>query len=330
MYSAPSGRFQKHVDTPRGATQFGSLVVCLPVAHQGGQLLISHKKHTSTFDWSDDNPNSIQWTAFYSDCEHEVLPVPSGHRVTLTYNLYVCERIGSILQRYPSADPSLFPLYGKLRDILEQPGFLLDGGMIGFACTHTYAHTSRGTEKLMPYSLKGLDSVIFSVFSFLSSDFDIRTTVRPLLGTEMWDEYGEDLDEDVDSDGEEKGKGPVDRVGPKFERIKMIDGLFEGDSPREMIGGHFPFDEFRNVLWLNEAHHEGWEIQLVNLKYGNEASLAWSYSHAVILVDVPPFLERVEVSQRDVVEVGGSRDAEKAVFPDWHAGKRGKSDGKGR
>lgn len=101
VYSAPSGRFQKHVDTPRGATQFGSLVVCLPVAHQGGQLLISHKKHTSTFDWSDDNPNSIQWTAFYSDCEHEVLPVPSGHRVTLTYNLYVCERIGSILQRYP-------------------------------------------------------------------------------------------------------------------------------------------------------------------------------------------------------------------------------------
>lgn len=62
----------------------------------------------------------------------------------------------------------------------------------------------------------------------------------------------------------------------------------------------------------------------MNLKYGNEASLAWSYSHAVILVDVPPFLERVTVKERDVVEVSGSRDVGEAVFPDWHAGERGK------
>jgi hypothetical protein len=34
IYSGPSGRFRKHVDTPRGATQFGSLVVCLPYPHQ--------------------------------------------------------------------------------------------------------------------------------------------------------------------------------------------------------------------------------------------------------------------------------------------------------
>ena len=34
-YSAPSGRFKPHVDTPRGPAHFGSLVVCLPVIHQG-------------------------------------------------------------------------------------------------------------------------------------------------------------------------------------------------------------------------------------------------------------------------------------------------------
>ncbi|KAL8788905.1 MAG: hypothetical protein Q9213_001428 [Squamulea squamosa] len=36
IYSAPSGKFLTHVDTPRGLTQFGSLVVCLPCAHEGG------------------------------------------------------------------------------------------------------------------------------------------------------------------------------------------------------------------------------------------------------------------------------------------------------
>ena len=29
--------------------------------------------------------NLIKWAAFYSDVEHEILPVTEGHRVTLTY-----------------------------------------------------------------------------------------------------------------------------------------------------------------------------------------------------------------------------------------------------
>jgi len=32
----------------------------------------------------------------------------------------------------------------------------------------------------------------------------------------------------------------------------------------------------------------------VNIKYGNEAEMAWSYSHAVILIDVPKRGEREE------------------------------------
>lgn len=42
IYSGPSGKFKAHVDTPRGATQFGSLVVCLPHSHQGGSLRVAH------------------------------------------------------------------------------------------------------------------------------------------------------------------------------------------------------------------------------------------------------------------------------------------------
>ena len=41
VYSAPSGKFKAHVDTPRSEKQFGSLVVCLPVAHEGLLLLSS-------------------------------------------------------------------------------------------------------------------------------------------------------------------------------------------------------------------------------------------------------------------------------------------------
>lgn len=38
IYSSPSGLCHAHFDTPRGPLQFGSLVVCLPCAHEGDFL----------------------------------------------------------------------------------------------------------------------------------------------------------------------------------------------------------------------------------------------------------------------------------------------------
>ena len=93
----------------------------------GGQLRVSHNGHSTFFDWSNTNSTSIQWAAFYSDCEHEVLPVQTGHRITLTYNLYITENVGSVLRLYPTADPSFSPLYESAQRIVEQPGFMKDG-----------------------------------------------------------------------------------------------------------------------------------------------------------------------------------------------------------
>lgn len=65
----------------------GSLVVCLPVAHKGGQLAVRHQDRQVEFNWASQHPDTIQWAAFFSDCEHEVLPITEGYRVMLTYNL---------------------------------------------------------------------------------------------------------------------------------------------------------------------------------------------------------------------------------------------------
>lgn len=68
----------------------------------GGQLAVRYGRKNVRFDWSrqrnkgkapvpeDGVPPSykVKRAAFYSYCQHEVLPVTSGHRVTLTYNLY--------------------------------------------------------------------------------------------------------------------------------------------------------------------------------------------------------------------------------------------------
>lgn len=83
------------------------------------------------WDWSskeaDEDCKAIHWAAFYSDCEHEVLEVQKGHRITLTYNLYIHERIGAVLSRNPTADPQSYPLFLQAAEMLANPKFLREG-----------------------------------------------------------------------------------------------------------------------------------------------------------------------------------------------------------
>src|SRR4051794_40804508 len=93
-YPGPGSFFKPHVDTPRGDDMFGSLVVVLPTKHEGGTLIFRHGEKEWTFDSakavepSDSTSLKAGFAIFYSDVEHEVTPVVSGYRVTLTYNLY--------------------------------------------------------------------------------------------------------------------------------------------------------------------------------------------------------------------------------------------------
>ena len=81
------------------------------------------------FDWSTGSvqPGHIHWAAFYSDCEHEVMEVESGHRITLTYNLYH----KSVLTSSPSVplpvNVKQTPFYGVMQKLLQMPEFLGEG-----------------------------------------------------------------------------------------------------------------------------------------------------------------------------------------------------------
>lgn len=113
----PGDFFKEHVDTPRSTDMFGTLLVCLPTDHKGGDLrltgnvttvhdyelsdrgsmcsfddddeekpcVVEQERETYNFKSSKDN---ITWVAFFSDVTHEVLPVTEGYRVTVSYNLY--------------------------------------------------------------------------------------------------------------------------------------------------------------------------------------------------------------------------------------------------
>ena len=108
-------------------------MVSLPSAHEGGQLTVSNTgaaDQSVVFDWSttdDTAPAEIKWAAFYSDCEHEVHEVISGHRVTLTYNLFLTRGAGHLAGASAALDSTQLPLYEGLQAALENPGFLRRG-----------------------------------------------------------------------------------------------------------------------------------------------------------------------------------------------------------
>ena len=88
--------FLPHQDSEKQDAMVATLVVCLPSVHTGGELVVDDGGTERTFRGSRDE---VVLVAFYSNRRHEVKPVRSGHRVTLTFNLMLTE------PPTPSCDP---------------------------------------------------------------------------------------------------------------------------------------------------------------------------------------------------------------------------------
>ncbi len=80
----PGQFFAAHQDSEKDDRMVGSLVVLLPSRCTGGELVVSHRGEKVTYRGS---TSALTFLAFYSDTRHEVLPVETGYRVALTYNL---------------------------------------------------------------------------------------------------------------------------------------------------------------------------------------------------------------------------------------------------
>lgn len=171
---ATGGHFKSHVDTPHSGEMFGSLVVSLPSQFAGGTLVTRHQGRQVMFDWS--SSPSAQWAAFFGDVEHEVLPVTSGYRVTLTYRLYHTSPSGPA-----SFDVSNDLLHGELVAALQTPDFMRRGGTLGCFCQHKYANTSTRLDEFSPH-LKGEDAVIYEAAKSLG----LSIALKPILSKKFW------------------------------------------------------------------------------------------------------------------------------------------------
>ncbi len=83
----PGQFFMPHQDSEKDDEMVATLVVSLPTVHTGGELVVSHGGQSRTYRHVD--RDRVVFVAFYADCLHEVRPVRTGRRVTLTFNLLV-------------------------------------------------------------------------------------------------------------------------------------------------------------------------------------------------------------------------------------------------
>ncbi|KAF8521675.1 hypothetical protein JB92DRAFT_2890110 [Gautieria morchelliformis] len=157
---AVGGFFKPHRDTPKSARHVGTLVVALPIPFEGGELRVSHEGKQVL-------PNGIAMAFLFSDVEHEVLPVKSGTRVTLAYDVFTSKETG------PSGasvmDGMSLPFYTDFKAALNNKDFLPQGGKVAFPeLLETFAS-----------HLKGSDAALHRVLLALGVTMELRGVHAP-------------------------------------------------------------------------------------------------------------------------------------------------------
>ncbi|KAJ3957657.1 hypothetical protein N0V92_005758 [Colletotrichum tropicale] len=219
--------FKAHVEyavpvepTEKIPGMFGTMVVCLPSPHEGGEVVAQHCGETKTLKTSKYREGSV--AVWYSDVSHEVLPVTWGHRVVLTYNL--------------TLDPSRsLPSAGlrraetqKLRHSLRK---WLNGSVPGKSDTdHLYYRLDHEyTESnISMAALKGRDYAVVQTLDDLSTEleFDVFLAALELKeeGTVEYDHGGYRYKDD-DWDDDDEGWHELEDVIESHERVKLLVGV---------------------------------------------------------------------------------------------------------
>ena len=180
------GQFARHKDTPRTSELVGTLVVGLPIAHEGGDFEIVDGGKPKRIAWGGKvDPKAVRWVALFSDLDHEIKPVKSGTRVTLVYSLSRSKR--------PRTDKARDKQLAKLREIASTLK-LAKGAPLMIACTRQIV--TDGTQPQSIDTLRGTDREIADTFRDAGFDVKVRACVagdndegtrRPFPNTaELW------------------------------------------------------------------------------------------------------------------------------------------------
>ncbi|KDQ51577.1 hypothetical protein JAAARDRAFT_139962 [Jaapia argillacea MUCL 33604] len=289
--------FKAHKDTPRAENMFGSLVVVFPSRHEGGSLILRHDSKEWSYDSAKELSNttepSIGYVAFYSDVEHEVAPVQSGYRVTITYNLYFANE--SPITALPACENGLLTAFEKL--LLDET-FLPAGGSLGFGLRHQYPLPKNGTLSHLSDCLKGSDAVVMRVCQTLSLSASVCVTFEK-KGDVVLLKSMPSMPTEADHDelgiiGILRGQDYTrkNRAGQPIQVSRDGDVIKVKQNPKNY--SYYPLSVDREVFWVTKSLALNREKKPF-LAYGNEASLDYVYGDVCLIVSVGPLDKRATI-----------------------------------
>ena len=141
--------FKAHRDTEKTPGMFGTLVICLPSMHEGGEVRLSHAGKKTVLDTARNSEFGLSALAWFSDVTHEVKPVTSGYRLVITYNLI----LNSSITTYSAG--RLCGFQSKLQHTLARAREEMGWQKLVYILEHQYTEMSRSLD-----SLKGSDRKI--------------------------------------------------------------------------------------------------------------------------------------------------------------------------
>ncbi len=336
--------FKPHQDTPRADNMFGSLVIVLPTPHEGGALVLCHNERQWTFESGQllaehGAVPPIAFVSFFSDVEHEVLPVRSGHRLTIAYNLYfsptraVYSPPSAGLRLLQPSGANISTVASALAALLADPSILPGGGTLGFGLQHQYPLQKSWTggdgnplDALQGW-LKGSDAALFHacaehgltpLLRLILEEETEHGTITPVLLTEVVELDQYNLEED----------DPIEVICAKWGgTIMFCHSLLDGSAPTKerTAQGRRPRPPHRYIQSFEDRNPEGYDfirekmerlptkrVDMVTdvtrfnaLKstmvahMGNDAGLCHMYKYVFLMVDVGPAGRRGEIKPQE-------------------------------
>jgi hypothetical protein len=322
--------FLPHQDSEKDDAMVGTLVMSLPSAHTGGELVIDHAGESTAYRASKEE---LTFVAFYADCRHQVTPVRSGYRSTLTFNL-LADTETSPPETGPATELArcltehfttpATPRYGA-RD-LGTPNRLV------FLLDHEY--TQRGLDW---HRLKGADVQRAALVRAAAEQAGCETVLALAEVKETWDALPPDDDpwNDYDYyDDEDDGDGDQGEDPDDFQLNELIDdeitlGWWTGPDGTggEPISLHVPDHEVCATTPSKDLEPYQSEYEGYMGNYGNTLDRWYRRAAVVVWPQDRAFAARAEAGSQwalhelrnriDAGDMAGARVAAESLAPFW-------------
>ena len=176
------GFFKKHRETEKSDGMFATLVVQLPSRFEGASYVVSHNEESRTFKLDQDAAYGCKYVVHYADCEHEIKPVESGHRLALIYSLCFT---GNKQEAPVAKDVDQHDLTRVLKH--------LPGKQSLFCVPLKHQYTSSSFKRFGAGALKGNDRIVQEAIRTTGLE-DFQMVIARLQRVDTM--YGEGEDED--------------------------------------------------------------------------------------------------------------------------------------